>query len=150
MRILLLGLLLAGCSAPGSPPRTAAPSPVTLVITPTPAALAPGLVHFPGYAESLKMRDPGSATADSIARGYSLFQQKCAPCHAADLSGEASQNGLRLRDLRELSSYKFGLTDQALYRTIQFGIPGTAMGRSGLSDPQVFDLVHFLRSRHKP
>ncbi|ODT71561.1 hypothetical protein ABS71_08120 [bacterium SCN 62-11] len=145
----IFALLLVGCST-AVPPGQGAPSPVTRVVSPTPAALPAGMVHFPGYSESLKVQNTVAGNGDSLARGYNLFQHQCAPCHARDLSGEISPDQPALHDLRLSTSYKYGTTDQALYRTIRFGIPGTAMGRHNLPNPQIFDLVNFLRSRHKP
>lgn len=127
-------------------PSTATP-PLTVVITPTPAALPPGMARFPGYNESLHIQNTVQPDGDSLARGYNSFQKHCAHCHATDLSGEVGHP--YLRDLRLRSSYKFGTSDQALYRTIKFGIPRSAMGRNTLRDPEVFDLINFLRSRHK-
>ncbi|MBS2040907.1 c-type cytochrome [bacterium] len=141
-------LLLVGCvAAPPAPPPK--PFPDTVVLTPTPQAVPAALVRFPGYNESLKVHNPTPANNDSLARGYTLFQQHCAACHAQDLSGEVTPGQPALHDLRRTDSYKLGVTDQALYRTIKFGIPGTAMGRNNLGPLQVFDLVNFLRSRHK-
>lgn len=150
MRFTLpLGILLAGCATPTPQAPTPVTTPLAIVITQTPAPLAPGLNHFPGYQESLKIRIP-VGDADSVARGAGLYEKHCAACHARDLSGDTETDQAHLRDLRSRSSYKLGISDQALYRSIKFGIPGSAMGRSALANAQVFDLIHFLRSRHKP
>ena len=70
-------------------------------------------------------------------------------CHGEDLRGKASPTSETLRDLTHSKQYRFGSSDQALYRTLVYGIPRTAMGNYEhvLKVEQVWDLINFMKSR---
>ncbi|MBX3167641.1 MAG: cytochrome c [Candidatus Eremiobacteraeota bacterium] len=108
--------------------------------------IEPGLWRMPGYQPSLVVVNPGS---DTLARGYNLYMQNCAMCHGADLRGEFSASNVPVRDLTRFKDYKFGSTDQAIYRSIVYGIPKTAMGsyQHALKPQQVWDLINFMKSK---
>lgn len=101
---------------------------------------------MPGYQPSLRVSNPGS---DTLARGFSLYKDNCSMCHGADLRGELSAPGVPVRDLTRFKKYKFGSTDQAIYRSIVYGIPKTAMGnfQSSLKSQQVWDIINFMKSK---
>ena len=114
--------------------------------TPRRPPIEPGLWRMPGYQPSLRVTNLGS---DTLARGYNLYQANCSMCHGADLRGELSAPGLPVRDLTKMKRYKFGSSDQAIYRTIVYGIPKTAMGnsRESLSAQQVWDVINYMKSK---
>ena len=142
----------------GGPTAVAQPTPGVQVAPPgdSPAAangttarrppIEPGLARMPGYQPSLLVTNAGS---DTLARGYNLYKANCAMCHGADLRGELSAPGMPMRDLTKFKEYKFGSTDQAIYRTIVYGIPKTAMGNSQtiLNAQQVWDVINYMKSR---
>lgn len=136
-----------GQSAPGS---SATPGPATLTGTNTNPArrppIEPGLARMPGYQPSLAVVNAGT---DVLARGYNLYQTNCAMCHGADLRGELSAPGMPMRDLTKFKEYKYGSTDQAIYRSIVYGIPKTAMGnaQTSLNPQQVWDLINYMKSK---
>ena len=108
---------------------------------------------MPGYRESVNRINQSPGNNDSVVRGYNRFQRDCAICHGADLRGPAPPRpGLKAIPTRDLSlaeSYRYGNTDQAIYRTILYGIPRTPMGsyEKVYSEEEVWDLVNFLKSR---
>ena len=108
---------------------------------------------MPGYRVSVAAINPGSGGSDALARGYNLYMATCVMCHGTDLKGPQSMGSKqvlrRARDLSLASNYRYGSTDQAMYRTIRYGIPRTAMGNyeKVLKPEQVWDLVNFLKSR---
>ncbi|MBT9586926.1 cytochrome c [bacterium] len=112
-----------------------------------------GLARMPGYRASVSAINPSSGNSDGLARGYNLYLATCVMCHGTDLKGPQSMGGnhvaRRSRDLSLASNYRYGSTDQAIYRTIRYGIPRTAMGNyeKVLKPEQVWDLVNFLKSR---
>ena len=79
-----------------------------------------------------------------------MYQKRCAVCHGADLRG-VEHHTRHLRDLTQASAYQYGASDPALYRTLRYGIPRTAMGNyeKSMSEEQTWDLVNFLRSRQR-
>ncbi len=85
-----------------------------------------------------------------MARGFQLYRDNCSMCHGTNLKGpETSYAEMPVRDLTQFKQYKFGSTDQALYRTLVYGIPRTAMGnfQSVFTPAQIWDLINFLKSR---
>ncbi len=107
---------------------------------------------MPGYQASLTAVDPGQGGNDSLARGYKLYQEDCAVCHGNDLRGpENTTNTMPTRDLTLFKQYKFGGSDQAIYRTLVYGIPRTAMGnfQSAFTPTQVWDIIHYLKSKRR-
>ena len=59
-------------------------------------------------------------TAQEIARGRTLFETQCAYCHGADGDGGRGANLAR-------ASLRHASTDEALFRIVNRGIPGTDM-----------------------
>lgn len=108
--------------------------------------IEPGLWRMPGYQPSLVVVNPGS---DTLARGHNLYQANCSMCHGQDLRGELSAPGIPVRDLTRFKNYKFGSTDQAIYRSIVYGIPKTAMGtyQDVFKPQQVWDLINYMKSK---
>src|SRR5439155_1009687 len=78
-------------------------------------------------------------TPADIQAGATLFRSRCAECHAPDGSGGRGP---------PLTGRQFthGESDWAVYRTIRFGIPNTAMGPHPLPDTAVWQLEAFVRS----
>lgn len=86
-------------------------------------------------------------TAESIARGRTLFQFHCTQCHGAD--GRAQVDVIaNATDLTEPALYLNGSSAADIYRSIHDGA-GVAMpawgAQLGGSTP-VWDLVNFVRS----
>ena len=107
---------------------------------------------MPGYQTSLRVVNTRRGQAATVPSGFKLYASLCATCHMEDLSGQnrnPNHRSLPVRDLRQPRIYKYGATDQALFRTIRFGIPRTAMGsyEKSLSEQQTWDLVNFVKSR---
>ena len=95
-----------------------------------------------------------TANAEAIARGKELFvKQACASCHGNEGKGDgvkkmADDEGFptRPRDLTR-GIYKGGHDPASLFLRIARGMPGTPMPSApSLSEAQVVDLIHFLRS----
>jgi alcohol dehydrogenase (cytochrome c) len=84
------------------------------------------------------IRDVQTTPAD-IQAGATLFRNHCAECHAPDGSGG---RGPRLIGRQ----FKHGDSDWAIYRTIRFGIPNTAMSPRPLPERELWQLVAFVRS----
>ena len=107
---------------------------------------------MPGFHKSLRAVNARRGQVNTVPSGFKLYRTHCSMCHMDDLSGlntNPQHRTLPVRDLRQPRTYKYGATDQALYRTIRFGIPRSAMGNyeKSLSEQQVWDLVNFLKSR---
>ena len=109
----------------------------------------PGLSRLPGYQASLNIVNTVSPESNSLARGFQLFGQACAPCHGEDLHGQPAMESEKLRDLTHSKEYRFGSTDQALYRTLVYGIPKSTMGnyKHVFKPEQVWELINYMKSK---
>lgn len=104
---------------------------------------------MPGYQPSLTVVNPGSSDSGSMARGFQLYRDNCTMCHGSNLKGpELTHSEMPVRDLTLFKQYKFGSTDQALYRTLVYGIPRTAMGnfQNTFTPAQIWDLINYIKS----
>lgn len=94
--------------------------------------------------------NPVAMSAESVARGDRIFQQRCAGCHGkkGDGKGPNSIDILpRPRNLRN-ADFMTSVSDRRLFESILYGVQGTAMPPwiDGLSQQNVGDLVNYLRS----
>jgi hypothetical protein len=96
----------------------------------------------------------GPADTASIARGKEYFTtQGCASCHGAEGKGDGVKQMIdddgfvtRPRNLTR-GIYKGGHDPASLFLRIARGMPGTPMPSAPtLTEPQVIDMIHFLRS----
>jgi mono/diheme cytochrome c family protein len=89
---------------------------------------------------------PVPYSSKSVAAGKATFQRLCAECHDEDGKALAQMMG-PAADLTDPSRWKYGTSDQHLFRSIRDGA-GTAMPVFGnqLSEQQMWELVHFIRS----
>lgn len=158
---LILPTGLVGHSAAvGGPGHSGAPAGLAAPELPVASSSAPhaeppiraGLAHLPGYAASQHRVNVRKTHPQSAHDGFSMFQRNCAICHGADLKGQPANAAPGTRPLRDLTlpaEYKYGSSDQAIYRSIVYGVPRSAMGNyeTILNEQQRWDLVNFLKSR---
>jgi len=78
-------------------------------------------------------------TAQEVARGRTLFETQCAYCHGADGAGGRGANLAR-------ASLRHASTDEALFRVVNRGIPGTDMPGNAMSARETWQVVAFVRS----
>src|SRR5262249_20109304 len=85
------------------------------------------------------IRNPQTSQAD-VRAGGELFQSRdCAHCHGADGGGGSGGPALNR------SEWKHGASDWAVYRTVRYGVRGTAMPAHDLPDEAIWRLVSFVR-----
>lgn len=92
-------------------------------------------------------------TAESRQRGRALFLENCASCHGVLGRGDGRQHQVDVEGFptrpRDLTAgiYKGSPDPDSLYRRILAGLPGSPMpSYDFLSEEQVWDLVHYIRS----
>jgi len=78
-------------------------------------------------------------TAQEVARGRTLFETQCAYCHGADGAGGRGANLAR-------ATLRHAPTDDALFRVVNRGIPGTDMPGNAMSARETWQVVAFVRS----
>jgi len=94
------------------------------------------LVATQNLYESVESPRRSKSDLDTGAR---LFHEQCSSCHGE--AGEGGTVGFSLRD----HVFQQGRSDWALYRTITFGVPGTAMVTRSLSRDDTWRLVIYLK-----
>ena len=86
---------------------------------------------------------PHTPSPDDVKFGANIFHSHCAECHG--LNGE----GGRGPDLTR-GGYRHGMTDEALFRTITYGIAGTQMPGSYFPANQIWQVVAYVKSLSRP
>jgi alcohol dehydrogenase (cytochrome c) len=82
---------------------------------------------------------PGNTPAD-IAAGARVFSAECAGCHGADAGGGPGAPPLLGRE------FKHGDSEWALYRTIRYGVPETAMMAHPIGWQHIWQVIAYIRS----
>src|SRR5262249_18326117 len=80
-----------------------------------------------------------AVTPQEVARGRTLFEAQCAYCHGADGDGGRGANLAR-------ATLRRAPTDEALFRVVNRGIPGTDMPGNAMSARETWQVVAFVRS----
>jgi putative heme-binding domain-containing protein len=78
-------------------------------------------------------------TPEEIARGRTLFEAQCAYCHGTDGDGGRGANLAR-------PTLRRAATDEALFRVVNRGIPGTGMPGNAMSARETWQVVAFVRT----
>src|SRR6266568_5267701 len=86
---------------------------------------------------------PHTPSPHDVKFGANIFHSHCAECHG--LNGE----GGRGPDLT-CGGFRHGSTDEALFRTITYGIAGTQMPGSYFPANQIWQVVAFVKSLSHP
>jgi cytochrome c oxidase cbb3-type subunit III len=103
-----------------------------------------GLLALPVFAQE---KNPFAGDAKVAKLGESQFRANCAFCH-----GLGARGGGRGPDLTRAQK-KHGNADADLYRTINEGVPGTAMPQNGatqqgvgMTEQEIWQVVTYIRS----
>jgi len=79
------------------------------------------------------------STAQDSETGGAAFRARCAGCHGLDASGGAQAPSL------VSGTFKNGGSDEAMYRTITGGVPGTPMIAFAIPGREAWQIITFLR-----
>jgi len=88
--------------------------------------------------------NPFTGDRAAATQGAVLFRQECVFCH-----GVAAKGGMRGPDLTT-GSWSHGGSDAELFRTINDGVPGTAMPPNALPNQEIWRIITYLRSVQQP
>ena len=90
------------------------------------------------------------ASPELVSKGKELFQTTCASCHGDNGDGDgptAVTLNPKPRNFHQLTGWKNGSKISQIYKTLQDGIPGSAMASFNYLPPgDRFALIHFVRS----
>ncbi len=138
--IAVTAILAAACSSTEQGTTTASPPPT----------LAP-----PGFVDDGGVPPPPALDRQRIASGEALYQQYCAECHKADLSGEPgwqipNADGTYKPPPQDSTGHTWHHPDQLLLEIVRDGQvdPIATMPTFGsiLSDAEILDVLEFIKS----
>ena len=104
-----------------------------------------------GNPEAAKVKNPVSATPESIATGKQIYTRYCATCHGINGQGgsgsDISPPAPNLTD----DEWKRGSTDGEIFDVIKNGVPDLTMEPWGnrIKDEDIWNVVNFVRSLAK-
>jgi len=91
----------------------------------------------------LPTTNPLEGHADAITAGMGMYRVRCADCHGMDA------RGIRGPDITQV--WASGRTDDALFRTIRNGVPGTEMPAvTRASDLDIWRILAYLKTLATP
>ena len=105
----------------------------------------------------LAMKNPLTLNAKTLKAGETLFQKQvqpitCKTCHGVNGDGKSESGFESTPPSRNFTCAKTmgALSDGQLFWIIRNGSPNTSMfGYSGLSDDQIWQLIHYIRQFSK-
>jgi mono/diheme cytochrome c family protein len=110
------------------------------------------LVMAQGDPEAAKVKNPVSATPESIAAGQQIYQRYCAVCHGKNGQGgsgsDISPPAPNLTD----AEWKHGSTDGEIFKVIKEGVPPElSMEPWGdrIKEQDIWNVVNYVRSLAK-
>ena len=98
---------------------------------------------LPAQHSETTLTNPFNSPGDR-ARGAAFFQSQCASCHG--LEGKGGATGPKLAG----GNFRHAPTDEAMFRVITKGIPGTAMPGFAMNGREIWQVVAYVRSLHAP
>lgn len=96
--------------------------------------------------------NPFPPTADSLATGKKVYQERCQSCHGADGLGDGPQAAGLDPPPADLVVHVPLHPDLALFGFVENGIPGTAMPaqRDNLTDEEIWHLINYIKTLAEP
>jgi cytochrome c oxidase cbb3-type subunit 3 len=106
-----------------------------------------------GNPEAAKVQNPVASTPESIVAGKRTFQRFCANCHGSNAEGGPGNDLIPPAPDLTLKEKKHGSTDGEIFNTIKNGVPPefnmAAWGEAGVKDPDIWNVVNYIRSLTK-
>ncbi len=137
------GLLLAGLGA------------VFLILAPSGGADEEKSSRWNAPLEMREIANPVPASPESLLRGKALYANNCLSCHGVDGNGQgpvAVRLGFSAGDLGDGTVMRRE-TDGGIFWKISTGrdpMPTFKKKEGGLTDPEIWDLVNFVRTLPRP
>ncbi len=103
--------------------------------------------------EAKKMKSPIGATAENIAAGNKLFDQKCSVCHGDDGKGNTDMAGSLPKKPADLTRKEMeSISEGEIFWLVSNGLPQSGMPsfKTKLSDNEKWQVVAFVRNLSKP
>lgn len=110
------------------------------------------LAQGKGNPEAAKVKNPVSATPESIAGGKAVFQRYCAVCHGSNAEGGSGSDISPPAPSLTDNEWLHGSTDGEIFDTIKNGVPpelNMEPWGDRIKDPDIWNVVNYVRSLAK-
>jgi mono/diheme cytochrome c family protein len=114
------------------------------------AAQAPTAPRKGGNPEAAKLKNPVTATPESLAAGKRSYTRLCGKCHGPEGAGDGTgaTGPVAPSDLTD-TTWDYGSSDGEIFAVIHDGVPNSAdmEGYSArMSDAEIWNVVHYVRT----
>jgi mono/diheme cytochrome c family protein len=102
-----------------------------------------------GNPEAAKVKNPVTATPESVAAGKQIYTQKCASCHGTNGEGGPGNDLIPAAPSLVDEKWDHGSTDGEIFDVIKNGVlPELNMvpWSDTLKDPDIWNVVNYVRS----
>lgn len=107
-------------------------------------------LQSPRVIPPIDVMKTGVASAEAIAKGKELYKTNCASCHGDNGVGDGAAAAMlnpKPRNFTTLNGWKNGSKVSQMYKTLDAGIPGSAMTSFNfLSPADRFMIIHYIRT----
>jgi mono/diheme cytochrome c family protein len=104
-----------------------------------------------GNPEAAQIKNPVTATPESIAAGKRAYQRLCVKCHGPEGKGDGSAaTGAQPPDIAD-GQWDYGSTDGDLFVVVRDGTGPDMEGYAGrLNDTEMWNIVNFVKTLKQP
>ena len=105
-----------------------------------------------GNPEAAKVKNPVTATPESVAAGKQIFTQKCATCHGSNGEGGPGNDLIPAAPSLVDEKWDHGSTDGEIFDVIKNGVPpdlNMIPWADTLKETDMWNVVNYLRSIEK-
>lgn len=107
-------------------------------------------LQSPRVIPPIDVMKAGVASAEAIAKGKDLYKTNCASCHGDNGTGDGAAAAMlnpKPRNFTSLAGWKNGSKVSQMYKTLDAGIPGSAMTSFNFLSPEDrFKIIHYIRT----
>ncbi len=117
--------------------------PILLVMALLQSAAAP---KKGGNPDAARVKNPVTASPESIAAGKRVYTRMCGRCHGAEGKGDGTAATAPVPDLTD-DTWDYGGSDGEIFTVVHDGVSADMDGYAArLSDTDIWNVVNFVRS----
>ena len=112
-------------------------------------SLFSGVTTGQGNPDAARVKNPVTATPESISEGKTLYQRHCASCHGSNAEGGAGNDLIPAAPDLTGKAWKHGSSDGEIFSSIKNGVPpelNMIPFGDQLKDTDIWNVVNYLRS----
>jgi mono/diheme cytochrome c family protein len=99
-----------------------------------------------GNPEAAKIKNPVTASPESVSAGKRVYTRMCSRCHGAEGKGDGTAATAPVPDLTD-AQWDYGSSDGEMFSVIHDGVSADMDGYAArLSDTDIWNVVNYVRS----